>query len=91
MMLVIMMMIMMMVTPRTMILIVSFITHVLDQVREPSVETLSSLGGQQDEQFVDVQHPQSVLSRVQVVNCLENCWPKNLLFRDLWLEVSSQT
>ena len=36
------------------------------QVREPSVETLSSLGGQQDEQFVDVQHPQSVLSRVQV-------------------------
>lgn len=38
-----------------------------EQVREPSVETLSSLGGQQDEQFVDVQHPQSVLSRVQVL------------------------
>ena len=88
MMLVIMMMVKMTVTPRTMILIISLITHVPDQVREPSVETLSSLGGQQDEQFVDVQHPQSVLSRVQVVNCLENWWPKNLLNRDLWLEVS---
>ena len=74
-------MIMMMVTPRTKILIISFISHVLDQVREPSVETLSSLGGQQDEQFVDVQHPQSVLSRVQVVNCLENWWPKKLTFQ----------
>ena len=83
-----MMMMMRIVTPMTMILIISFITRVLDQVREPSVETLSSLGGQQDEQFVDVQHPQSVLSRVQVINCQENCWPKNLLFRDLWLEVS---
>ena len=41
-------------------------TNENNQVREPSVETLSSLGGQQDEQFVDVQHPQSVLSRVQV-------------------------
>ena len=41
-------------------------------MREPSVETLSSLGGQQDEQFVDLQHPQSVLSRVQVRSFVES-------------------
>ena len=46
-------------------LLANFIHHDLWQVREPSVETLSSLGGQQDEQFVDSAHPQAVLSRVQ--------------------------
>ena len=37
-----------------------------EQVREPSLETLSSLGGSQDEQFTDNKHPANLLSKVQV-------------------------
>jgi kelch-like protein 1/4/5 len=36
------------------------------KIREPSVETISSLGcSQQDEQFIDVKHPQHILEKIR--------------------------